>query len=146
MTADPAAGPDPYRKEGDRTGWYGWIAFAGVIMFILGAFHALLGVLALVDNDYYQVGTSHLVLKVSYNTWGWIHIFLGILIACAGIALTRGATWARVVAVVAVSVSALTNLAFLSAYPIVGAIMIGIDILVIYAVMAHGDPNSLEGY
>ena len=146
MAADPAGGPDPYRTEGDRTGWYGWIAFAGIIMFILGAFHAMLGVLALVDNDYYQVGSSQLVLKVSYNTWGWIHLVLGVVIAAAGIALTRGAAWARIVAIAAVVLSALTNLAFLSAYPIMGAIMIGIDILVIYAVTAHGDPNSLEGY
>ena len=43
---------------------------------------------------------------------------LGILVACAGFALTSGATWARLVAVaVAPCISALINLAFMSAYP-----------------------------
>jgi hypothetical protein len=35
-------------------------------------------------------------------------------------------------------VSALVNVAFLAAYPLWSAIMIAVDILVIYAVTAHG--------
>ena len=42
-TGDPAQQTDPWRKESERTGWYGWIAFAGIMMFVLGIFHALIG-------------------------------------------------------------------------------------------------------
>jgi hypothetical protein len=50
------------------------------------------------------------------------------------------------VAVVVAVVSAIINLAFMSAYPIWSVIMITIDILIIYAVTVHGDRDSLEGY
>ena len=42
--------------------------------------------------------------------------------------------------------SAIVNLAFMSAYPIWSVIMITICFFVIYAVTVHGDRNSLEGY
>ena len=111
-TGEPAGGQDPWRTEQERTGWYGWIAFAGIMLIVLGLFH----------------------------------LILGIVTVFAGFALTRGATWARIVAVVVAVVSALTNVAFMSAYPIWSVIMIAINILVIFAVTAHGDRDSLEGY
>ena len=42
-TGDPAGGQDPWRKEQERTGWYGWIAFAGIMLIVLGLFHGLMG-------------------------------------------------------------------------------------------------------
>ena len=53
-----------------------------------------------------------------------------------------GKTWGRVVAVAVAMMSAIVNLAFLSAYPVWSTIMILIDVLVIYAVTAHGEPAS----
>ena len=145
-TGAPAGERDPYRTPMQRTGWYGWIAFAGIIMGVLGAFHVIIGLVAVFEEQYFQVGESGLMVSVDYNTWGWTHVLLGVLVAAAGLALTSGATWARIVAVVVAAVSSILNLAFLSAYPIWSALMIVIDVLVIYAVTVHGDPNSLEGY
>ena len=45
-TGDPVRQTDPYRKEAERTGWYGWIAFAGIMMCVLGIFHAIMGLVA----------------------------------------------------------------------------------------------------
>jgi hypothetical protein len=145
-TGDPVRQQDPWRSETPRTGWYGWIVFAGIMMFVLGAFHGIIGLVGLFESDYFYVGESELMVEVDYSAWGWTHLLLGILIACAGVAVTRGATWARIVAVVVAVLSAITNLAFMSAYPLWSAIMIAVDILVIYAVTAHGDPQSLDGY
>jgi vacuolar-type H+-ATPase subunit I/STV1 len=125
-----------------RSGWYGWIAFAAIMMLMLGVFHAVAGLVALFRDDYFLVTQSGLVIDASYTTWGWTHLILGILVAAAGAALVSGATWARVVAVVAAMLSAVVNLAFLSAYPLWSVIMIALDILVIYAVTAHGDPSE----
>ena len=46
---------------------------------------------------------------------------------------------ARIVAVVLAGVSALANLAFLPAYPIWSTIVIAVDVLIIYAIVVHGD-------
>ncbi len=125
-------------------GWYGWIAFAGVMMVILGSFHAVAGLIGVFKEEYYLVGKSSLVVTVDYTTWGWVHLILGVIVAAAGVALTRGATWARVVAVLTAFVSSLVNLAFMPAYPLWSVIMIAIDFIVIYAVIAHGDRRSMR--
>ena len=142
----PGRTPRPVPQETERTGWYGYIAFAGIMLVVLGLFHALMGLVALFQEDYYAVGTSGLMLEVDYSGWGWVHLISGVVAACAGFALTRGETWARVVAVVVAVLSMLVNLAFMSAYPIWSVIMITICFFVIYAVTVHGDRNSLEGY
>jgi hypothetical protein len=145
-TGDPVRERDPYRTESERTGWYGWIAFAGIMMCVLGIFHALIGLIGLFEEDYFLVGKSGLMVSVDYTAWGWVHLIFGLVVAGAGVALTRGETWARIVAVIVAVVSAITNVAFMSAYPIWSVIMIMLDFLIIFAVTVHGDRNSLEGY
>ena len=125
-------------------GWYGWIAFAGVMMVLLGSFHAVAGLIGVFKEEYYLVGKSDLVVTVDNTAWGWVHLILGLIVAAAGVALTRGATWARVVAVLTAFLSSLVNLAFMPAYPLWSVIMIAIDLIVIYAVIAHGDRRSLR--
>jgi dolichyl-phosphate-mannose--protein O-mannosyl transferase len=115
-------------------------------MLILGCFHAIAGFVGIFDEDYYQVGESGLVVTVDYTTWGWTHLLLGILVVLAGAALLRGATWARVVAILLAVVSAIANLAFMPAYPLWSLIMVILNVLVIYAVTAHGDRESLGAY
>ena len=120
------------------TGWVGWVVFASVMMMLLGASHALAGLVALMKDDYYLVRSDGLVLEVSYTTWGWVHLILGIVVVVAGVALLRGATWARALTVVVAGLSVIANLAFLAANPLWSAIMVALSILVIYAVTAHG--------
>jgi hypothetical protein len=121
------------------SGWVGWIGFAAVLMFILGAFHAIQGLVALFRDEYYVVSESGLVVDIDYTAWGWTHLILGILVCAAGLGLLVGKTWARVVAVLVAVVSVFVNLGFLSAYPVWSTMMIAMDVLVIWAVIVHGD-------
>ena len=146
MSTDvPGRQEDPYRPTPTRTGGYGIIAFASIMLCVLGVFHAVMGLMAIFQEDYFLVGEAGLMVEVDYTAWGWTHLLLGIIVACAGVALTMGATWARIVAVAVAVMSMLTNLAFMSAYPLWSIIMIAVNILVIYAVTVHGDPKSLKG-
>jgi hypothetical protein len=120
------------------TGWVGWIVFAGVMMLILGMFHAFQGLIALFQNDYYLVAENGLTIHVNYTAWGWTHLIFGIVVVAAGAALLVGQMWARVVAVVLAVLSAVVNAGFLAAYPVWSAIMIAVDILVIWALTVHG--------
>lgn len=133
-------------RETARSGWYGWVVFAATMLLMLGTFHALAGLVALFREDYFLVGKSGLVVGVDYNAWGWTHLVFGVIVALAGAALYAGATWARVVAVLVALLSALINVAFMAAYPVWSAIMIAVDILVIYAVTAHGREARDPGY
>jgi hypothetical protein len=120
------------------TGWVGWIVFAGVMMLVLGMFHAFQGLIALFQQDYYLVAANGLTVHLNYTGWGWTHLIFGIVVVAAGAALLVGQMWARVVAVVLAVLSAVVNAGFLAAYPVWSAIMIGVDILVIWALTVHG--------
>ena len=122
----------------EQTGWVGWIAFAGFMMVMLGTFHAIQGLVALFNDEYFLVGKSGLTLSLDFTTWGWIHIIGGIIIAGAGIGLFAGKMWARMVGVILAMVSAVVNVSFLAAYPIWSAMMIVVDVLVIWAITVHG--------
>jgi hypothetical protein len=125
-------------EHGETTGWVGWVTFAGVMMLLLGIFHAIAGFVGIFKDDYYLVGKEGLLVSVDYTTWGWFHLIWGIVVILAGCGLLAGQMWARVVAVIMAMGSAVINVAFLSAYPIWSMIMITIDILVIWAVTVHG--------
>lgn len=125
-------------------GWYGMIVFAGTIMLMLGCFHAIAGLVALFQDDYFFVSKDGLVVTANYTAWGWTHLIIGVVVAAAGAALFTGALWARIVAVLVALVSSLVNLAFLSAYPLWSGIMIALDILVIYAVTVHGNFDKIR--
>jgi uncharacterized membrane protein len=120
-----------------RTGWVGWVWFGAAMMILLGLFSLIEGFVALFNNKYYVL-TPQGLLVFNLTGWGWVHVILGGLAVVAGVCLFTGATWARVVAVVLAGVNALAQLAFLSAYPVWGTIVIALDVLVIYAVIVHG--------
>jgi hypothetical protein len=121
------------------TGWSAWALFAGVMMILLGMIQALEGLVALFNDDWYAVNSKGLVLSVSYTTWGWVHLIIGVVIVAAGGAVLNGRVWGRVIGVVLAMLSVMANLAFITAYPAWSIIVIAIDIFVIYALCVHGD-------
>ena len=125
-------------SERMATGWVGFVVFAGAMMVILGTFHVIAGLVAIFKDQYYLVGKSDLVVTVDFTVWGWTHLVLGAIIIAAGLGLIAAQTWARVVAIVLAGLSAVLNISFLAAYPIWAAMMIGFDVLVIWALTVHG--------
>lgn len=125
-------GNDSY--GGDQAGP---VAFAAVILVMVGLFHAIQGFVALLSDDFY-VATPNYVFSFDLTTWGWIHMLLGLLVLAAGAGLFYGATWARAVAVVAAAVSMVGNFAWLPNYPLWGLTLIALDVFIIWAVIVHG--------
>jgi hypothetical protein len=84
------------------------------------------------------VGNSGLVFTFDYTAWGWIHIIMGAIAVLTGIGLLMGQGWARWVGIGIAALSAVGNMAFLPAFPVWSTILVAFDILVIYALAAHG--------
>jgi hypothetical protein len=120
------------------TAWAGWVVFGGVMLIMLGSFQVIEGLVALFDDGFYLVRSNGLVVDVNYNTWGWIHLLIGVVAVLAGLGLLTGNMVARIVGVVAAAFSAVVNFAFVQAQPVWSVILITIDVLVIYAIVAHG--------
>jgi hypothetical protein len=125
-------------ETGDSTAWVGWVAFAGIVMIVMGSFQAIVGLVAIFDDGYYLVRSDGLVVNVDYTAWGWVHLLLGVLAFFAGWGIFSGRTWARAVGIGLAVISAVANFAFLAAFPVWATILIAIDILIIYALAAHG--------
>lgn len=126
------------KNAGDVSGWVGWVYFAAFIMVFVGFFQMLQGLTAILKDTYYVV-LPEWIVKVDVTQWGWIHLVLGAIVFCAGLALFSGKAWGRVVGVVFAGLSMLANLLFFAAYPWWSAVIIVLDVLVIYALIVHGD-------
>ncbi len=120
------------------TGWAGWVIFGAMMMILLGSFQAIAGLVALFDDGYYLVGKSGLVVSVDYTAWGWVHLAVGLVALAAGFGLFTGATWARVLGIGVAGISAILNFLWMPAYPLWALTMITLDVLVVYAIAAHG--------
>jgi hypothetical protein len=138
MSGGGATVPRRSESESEVTGWVGWIVFAGTMMLLIGTFHVIQGLVALFDDAYYLVGANGLVVSVDYTQWGWVHLVAGVVVIAAGLGLFTGRTWARVVGVILVAISAILNFAFIAAFPVWSLTIIALDVFVIYALTAHG--------
>ena len=126
-------------RTSTTTGWVGWARFAAVILIISGIFSGIQGLVALIGpNTYYVVSGGDLFL-FDVAGWGWGKLILGVALLLTGLALFTGALWARVVAVVIAVLSAVVQLLLVPAQPWWSFIVIAMDVLIIYAVVAHGE-------
>ena len=130
--------PAPHTEAPEPTAWTGWVVFAAVMMTLVGTFQAIQGLVALFDDGYYVVGPEGLVVSVDYTAWGAVHLLVGLVILGAGFGVLAGNVLARTVGVILAVLSAVLNLAFIAAYPLWSTIVIAIDVIIIYALTAHG--------
>jgi hypothetical protein len=131
-----------YRSAGRAreatSGWaVGFILFAAIMMIMIGIFQAIAGLVAIFENEFY-VTTRNYLFQFDATTWGWIHLIVGLIIVFAGWGLLSGRTWARTVAIILAVISAIANFAFIPYYPVWALLIITLDVLVIWAVAAHG--------
>jgi hypothetical protein len=139
----PTSYDDSYVEErGEHvTGWVGWIGFAGFMMMLGGIFQAISGLVGIFSNSFFAVSNASNQLLVIHDvqTWGWFNLIMGTIIVAAGIALFSGSMWARIIAVTLAMLSAIANLVSISLYPAWSIICLTISVLVIYAVIVHGN-------
>jgi hypothetical protein len=115
---------------------HGIAVFAGVVMIIGGAFQALEGLSAIV-NDKYLVVAPSTICAFDVTVWGVIHLLVGLALLVIGFFLLRGATWARAAGIVVAAISAIVNFTWLPYSPWWALVVIGVDILVIWALASH---------
>ncbi|MFG3257393.1 hypothetical protein [Streptomyces sp. NPDC048172] len=120
----------------------GGIAFATWVMIMIGAYHVILGLAAIIDDDFYVLGRDY-VYEFDITAWGWFQLISGAVVLAAGIALITGKMWARVVGIVVALLSAVENFFFIPYYPVWSVMIIALDVLVIWALVTYG-PREAE--
>jgi hypothetical protein len=132
--------PSGYRSARGQqtTSWaVGFILFAAIMMIMTGFFQVLAGLVAIFENEFY-VATRNYLFQFDATTWGWIHLLVGVLVAFAGWGLLSGRTWARALAITLAVLSAIANFLFIPYYPFWSLLIITLDVIVIWAIAAHG--------
>ena len=139
--SDYTTPPSDYTTAGtyetEQSGWTGWITFAGVMMIIAGSLNALYGLIGLV-NDEWVVWTNRASVYLDLSQWGAVHLIVGLVMLLSGIGVFSGNILARTVGVIVASLSLIANFFFIPAYPLWALTVITLDVLVIWALTAHG--------
>jgi hypothetical protein len=115
------------------SGWAGWVGFAGIILIIQGIITGIQGLMAIVGPDKYYAVTEENIFMFNVNGWGWWSIIIGILLLLVGIALMAGQTWARVIAIILVVLSAIGQVFVLGEAPFWSLLIIAVDVLILFA-------------
>src|SRR3954453_22158430 len=138
-TSGSPAYPAPQRAApaSESSAWFGWLAFAAIMLILAGMFQIIQGLVAIFDHSFYVVAKDQMVVHLSYTAWGWILLILAAVNISAGFGVLGGKTWARVWAIGAAIVSLLANIGFTAAYPIWTVILVTLDVVVIYALCVH---------
>jgi hypothetical protein len=133
--SDYAPGVQALRLGEDDSG-YGWVVFAGVMLGVLATINIIEGIAA-IGNAHFFVGNTHYVFG-DLNAWGWTVMLLGVAqgLAAAGIFVKN--QFARWAGVAFAGLNAIAQLLFIPAYPAWSLSLFAVDLLVIYALTAHG--------
>jgi hypothetical protein len=124
-------------REATSDGW-GLVVFAGVLMILLGSFHTLEGLTAILKDQFFVFTPNNYLISVDVTSWGWIHLIGGVVVAVAGFFVFSGALWARAVGIVLAGLSAIANFLFIPYYPFWSLLMVALDVFVIWALARHG--------
>src|SRR4051812_42559108 len=114
----------------------GWVVFAGCMLGLAGTWNLIEGFLAIGRSHVYSTDTTYLFSDL--KTWGWIMVFVGALQIVASFGVAAGSGLARWFGIAVASLNGLAQLSFVPSYPLWALSMFALDILVIYALAAHG--------
>jgi hypothetical protein len=126
-----------YSTKGMLSG--GVTGFAGVMLMAVGCFQIVQAITALA-NDQFFVATKEYVFSLDVTGWGWLHLVLGVLGLVVGIGILTRRTVGLMAGIGLAFVNMVAEFAFLPQYPFWAVLLIGFNVLVIWALcsqMAH---------
>jgi hypothetical protein len=114
----------------------GFVVFAGALLMVVGLVNVFQGFVALFADERLVMTRQNLVV-VDVTAWGWTLIISGLLLMAVGGGLLAAQTWARITAIVLLCLHAVTQTAWLGAYPVWALLMIALDTVVLFALTAR---------
>ncbi len=122
--------------HGDRDKARRWTEFAAIMIMLGGILNVIWAIAALSDSKFFQASTGYILSDL--KTWGWIVLFVGILELIAAWSIFNGGEFGKYFGILIASLSAISALMSIKAYPFWGVCLFGIDVLIIYALVSYG--------
>lgn len=114
----------------------GWVTFAGVLLLIAGVLNIFYGIAAIGDSKFFVADQKYILSNL--HTWGWISLILGIILFFAAFSLWSGGLYGRVVGLTGASLSAISALLSIPAYPLWSLAIFALDIVIIHQIATRG--------
>jgi hypothetical protein len=113
----------------------GIVMFSAVMIVIVGVFNFIDAIAAISRSSYFVNNT----LFAGLTAWGVVFLIIGAIEILVGFGIMRGNQTARWAGVVIVGINAIGQLMFIGAYPVWSVIIMTIDLIIIYALVAHDE-------
>src|SRR3954471_5532748 len=133
-TAAPAAVGADVGRDPDRG--FGWVAFAGSMLILVGTINFIYGIAAISNSKFFVGNTTYVIGNL--NTWGWVMVVLGTIQLLAGGGIFAGNQLSRWIGILTAGANAIAQLLFISGAPFLALSLFTIDILVLYGLIAYG--------
>lgn len=116
----------------------GWVLFSGIMLLFAGMWITFQGIFAFFRSTWF-IGSA-----VFGSLWIWALAWLvfGLLMMGAGAAVTAGRSWGRWFGIVVVTLSALVQMASFATYPWWSAVMIAVDVLILFGLTAKWEKSE----
>jgi hypothetical protein len=135
-TPQSTSGSVAYEGYDDADRGYGWVAFAGVLLLILGTINTIEGIAA-IGNAHFFTANAHYIAG-SLNTWGWVVLCIGVVQLLVGLGVFVKNQFARWLGVFILSLNMIAQLMMMPAYPFWSMAVFVLDVLGIYGLVAYG--------
>lgn len=127
----PEDAPNVETSRGD-----GWVAFAGAMLAMVAVLNLIHGIAAVSNAKLFTANATFVLSDL--NTLGWVLILVAGVQALTAIGVWIGTTGVRWVGVAIAALNAIVQMLFIAAYPVWSMLLFGIDVLIIYALVAYG--------
>ena len=136
--ATPAAGEG--RRHLEHHG-YGLVLFAAVLLFVTGCFNMIQGIAAVANLNVFHAHAHYVFANLT--TWGWFTAILGALQLVAAAGVLAANQMFRWFAVVVIALNAIDQMFFIPAYPFWSLTIIAMDVVALWALLAHGSREDV---
>ena len=131
-----------YEGPEQVSGWaVAGATFAATMMVLIGSFQFIAGLAAVINDDFYVVAQNY-TFDLDTDTWGWVHLLIGIALVITGAAVFKRRPWAQATAVCLAMLSAIANFFFIPYYPFWSIVVIALNVWVIWALTRPGVTDS----
>jgi hypothetical protein len=122
----------------DRTDGEGWLIFAGIVLMVAGVMRFFDAIWAWTYNGAIPDNLQNALLGHSLTTYGWVWLFIAIILFGSGLAVMVRSQFARWIGIIAAAIGAISAIWWVPYYPVWSLVYIFIALLVLYALAVHG--------
>jgi hypothetical protein len=131
----PARVADPSSYDVHDSG-PGWVAFAGIMLLVVGCLNVVYGIAATSDHRFFRHGVDYITGDL--KTWGWFMLGLGALQILAAFSVWRYGELGRWFGVFCAGGNAVIQMFMIPAYPFLSLTLFAVDIMIIYGLASYG--------